>query len=434
MDSELQSYGASIRQYLEQEWAGMLRPAGGNLPHPFITPGSRTYADVLWDWDSWWADIALRQILQGQSADDRATALLHERGCVLNYTAFTDNTTGWMPIVVGRGEAGEEPRQPLEFQDQNWHKPCLAQHAAFLLQQEPADDGEWLRQPFEQIQRFVNGYMNHHRDQVTGLYYWQDCNAVGVDNDPCSYFRPPKSCCSIYLNCLMHQELQATVCIGEKLGLSAVMQHYRQAATNLRDAMREHLWDEWTGFYYSADRLLLPRDHFTKERDNPWKRHVGMPRQWDCLLMRIGVWSGFLALWAGIATPEQAERMVQEHLRNPATFQAAGGVRTLSKMEKQYDLRASGNPSSWLGPIWGIANYMTWSGLLRYGFEEDARELAEKTVRLFGRDIQRFGAMHEYYEPESTEPIINRGFMNWNCLVLNMLTWLEGGEPVREFR
>ncbi len=163
------------------------------------------------------------------------------------------------------------------------------------------------------------------------------------------------------------------------------------------------------------------------------KSYADVLWDWDCLIMRIGVWSGFMAMWAGIATPEQAKRMVEEHLKNEKTFCAPYGVRTLSKMEKMYNLRASGNPSSWLGPIWGISNYMTFMGLVDYGFEAEARELAEKTIRLFGRDYERFGALHEYYLPENGEPVLNRGFQNWNYLVLNMINWYEGKMPVREF-
>jgi putative isomerase len=31
---------------------------------------------------------------------------------------------------------------------------------------------------------------------------------------------------------------------------------------------------------------------------------------------------------------------------------------------------------------------------------DDACDLAEKTIRLFGNDLHRFGALHEYYQPE----------------------------------
>lgn len=158
-----------------------------------------------------------------------------------------------------------------------------------------------------------------------------------------------------------------------------------------------------------------------------------MPRDWDCLIMRIGVWSGFLAMWADIATPEQSERIVREHLKNAETFNAPYGIRTLSKMEKMYNLKATGNPSSWLGPVWGISNYMVWKGLVKYRYEEEAYELAEKTIKLFGRDFKRFGALHEYYQPENGEPILNPGFQNWNYLVMNMLAWLENRPLVDEF-
>jgi putative isomerase len=105
----------------------------------------------------------------------------------------------------------------------------------------------------------------------------------------------------------------------------------------------------------------------------------------------------------------------------------------LSKLEKMYTIIASGNPSSWLGPVWVIVNYMTFRGLVKYGFDSDARSLAEKTITLFGRDLERFGALHEYYQPENGEPILNRGFQNWNFLVLNMIAWLEGRPVVTEF-
>ena len=138
-------------------------------------------------------------------------------------------------------------------------------------------------------------------------------------------------------------------------------------------------------------------------------------------------------MWAGIATVEQAQEMVTLHYKNQKTFHAPYGIRTLSKMEKMYNLKASGNPSSWLGPIWGVSNYLVFRGLLNYGFTAEAREMAEKTIALFGRDFERFGALHEYYQPENGEPILNRGFQNWNYLVLNMINWLEGKPAVWEF-
>ena len=68
-----------------------------------------------------------------------------------------------------------------------------------------------------------------------------------------------------------------------------------------------------------------------------------------------------------------------------------------------YAIIKSGNPSCWLGPIWGISNYMVFDGLVKYGYTEEAKELAEKTIALFGRDIEKCGELHEYYDPETGE-------------------------------
>ena len=48
-----------------------------------------------------------------------------------------------------------------------------------------------------------------------------------------------------------------------------------------------------------------------------------------------------------------------------------------------YNLKATNNPSNWLGPVWGVSNYMVFRGLQRYGFREEATELARRTANLF---------------------------------------------------
>jgi len=421
--SEMVRYTKLIRENLAVTYKGMFREAGEALPFPFLTPGSSQYADVLWDWDSWLTNVALRQILkESGTQEDRAEAVKYERGCVQNYLSGV-KINGWIPITLQRHT---ERRKPDDIYAQNMHKPCLAQHAAFLVQQD-GGDAEWIREDegLFGLQKFINNYRNHHRHPC-GLYYWQDDSAIGVDNDPCTFNRLPRTSGSIYLNCLMYKELEALVYLCKCLNMGEIAAQYQEDADDLKAAVQEYCWDERDGFFYNVDFS------FVDLGPHP-RRHIGQLRDWPCLIMRIGVWSGFLGLWSGIATQAQAERVVKEHYRNEKTFNAPAGVRTLSKMEKMYNVRASGAPSSWLGPIWGVSNYLTFRGLVRYGFNDDARDLAEKTIRLFGRDIERFGAMHEYYQPENGEPILNRGFLNWNALVLNMIAWLEGKDVVVEF-
>lgn len=203
----------------------------------------------------------------------------------------------------------------------------------------------------------------------------------------------------------------------------------------MKSKIQEHCWDPRDKFYYSVDLNLLPVEKPSISGLNPGDLylHVGQPRNYDCLIQRFSVWSGFMSMWAGIATPSQAADIVRLHYRDTTSFNPPAGIRSLSPLEKMYNLRASGNPSSWQGPIWINVNYLVFRGLLNYGYTAEARELAEKTVILLGRDFERFGALHEYYLPENGEPVLNKGFQNWNFLVLNMIAWLEGRPTISEF-
>lgn len=434
MPDSTKHYSDIIKKHIYNDYKGMFRPAKGTLLYPFITPGSDQYANDLWDWDSWWSNVALRQILADKGNEkNNQEAVAYEQGCVLNFLQFT-GADGYIPIVVfSRFNPVDKEHRPQDIYKENMHKPVLAQHAAFLTKQN-GGDANWLREKFFLLQAFINNYQSHHRHKPTGLYYWQTDLAIGVDNDPSTFFRPPGSSASIYLNCLMYKELRAMVYLALQLRLPDIANEYANDAAALKAAIQKNCWDEKEGFFYSVDINLRP------VTDTPGQYlglklvlHTGFPRAYDCLIQRIDVWSGFMAMWADIATPEQAARMVNEHFKNTKTFSAAYGIRTLSKLEKMYSVRASNNPSNWLGPVWGISNYMVYKGLLKYNFKAEAKELACKTVALFGHDFEHNGALHEYYEPDTGEPILNKGFQNWNYLVMNMLAWLEGREVIEEF-
>lgn len=423
-----------IKQHVYADYKQMYRqPEGGALLFPYLTPGSKQYAAVLWDWDSWLSDVALRQTLADVGTNsDRREALVYEQGCVLNYLAYTSETDGYMPMVV---DAESDPNliKPKDIYSTNMHKPVIAQHAAFIVQQN-GGDAAWLKDGFKRMQAFIDNYQTHHRHAETGLYYWQDDLAIGVDNDPSTFFRPKGSSASIYLNCLMYKELRAMSYLAGQLSLPDLAIRYEKDAKDLRDAVRECCWDEKDGMYYSVDLNLLP---YTGEPQTifgkPFVLHEGAPRSYPCLIQRLGSWSGFMALWAGIATPEQARRMVKDNLLDERTYCAPYGVRTLSKLEKMYNLRATHNPSNWQGPIWGISNYMVFRGVVNYGFRKEARMMAKKTIALFGDDLKKEGALHEYYDPDTGKPIMNKGFQNWNYLVINMIAWLEGRVVIKEF-
>ena len=127
---------------------------------------------------------------------------------------------------------------------------------------------------------------------------------------------------------------------------------------------------------------------------------------------------------AGFATPEQAAALVR-HVFDEATFASPWGVCTLAKDERMFDLSVTNNPSNWLGPIWLVANYAVFRGLMNYGYRAEAEKIAEGSLRLLTDDLKESGSIHEYYSPLDGKPVMNGGFINWNILALTMQRELE---------
>ena len=416
--SDFAKHVALIKNYSRDSYFKLIRQPMNRLKHPFIVPGA-TYTYQLWDWDSWLTDVAICQIIADNSGAGESEFLACEKGCILNFLEYIDEN-GKMPIMI---DANREIT--LMNDSKNSHKPCLAQHLAFILRKTD-NDISWIADKLSRLEAYIDWYRRTSRHAPTGLYYFLDDTAIGVDNDPSIFYRPNGSTASIYLNALMYKELCAMAYVMEAAGNKERSDFYNAEAEELKSAINEHLYDEKCGMYFSADLNLVPID--------PNRTlHSGKPRHWDYLIMRIDSWAGFMALWAGIAPPDRAARVIEENMLNETTFLGEFGIRSLSRLEKTHANWGSGNPSCWLGPMWGVANYMCFRALVRYGYLDKARTLAETLVAVFGKDIDTCGEMHEYYHCDTGEGIHGQGFQSWNLLINNMIAWLEEKNPVEEF-
>ncbi len=309
----LKKYKAICRQHIYKNMKGMYRQPVGALKYPFLVPGSGQYANQLWDWDSWLSDIALRQIIvENGTSDDREELIAYEKGCILNFLSYGGGD-GWIPICIfDNTEERWQLLQKINPWKTNMHKPVLAQHAAFVVEQ-TGGDAEWLREGFYNLQTFVGKYLNYHRHKATGLLYWENDEMIGVDNDPSTFYRPHGSSGSIFLNALMYRELLAMAYLARQLRMPDLENRFTREAEELKEDIRKHCWDPRDGFYYSVDLNLLPVE---KPAAPGFHYHTGQPRTYDCLIQRFSVWSGFMALWAGIATPEQAREIVERQYRD----------------------------------------------------------------------------------------------------------------------
>ena len=407
-----------LKEYLSDLADGLLSPPWGSFLHPsIVVRGGRCYPGQMWDWGNWANNVAVRQILTERGEADKLFA--YEKGSVLNFLN-EQREDGSIDIVIA---SSPEFDLSKSHPHRNVHKPVLAQHVAFISKYNT--DVEWLSEIYPKLDKFLSYYENNAKHE-SGLYYFFDDFAIGVDNDPCTFYRPDNSSASIFLNSLMYVELGAMSHLASLIGNTEKVEYYAQRQKELRDAINLHCYDEKDGMYYSCDLNLRPIDPGVL-------LHSGAPRHYSTLIQRIGCWSSFLPLWAGIPTQEQADRIVRENLLDKNAFWAPYGVRTLSKYEKMYRIVGTCNPSSWQGGVWILSNYFVVRGLLKYGYSHEGLQLAQKTVDLLVKDLTHNGAFHEYYHPESGEGVFHKGFTSWNALAANLLAILEGREAISEW-
>ena len=270
----------------------------------------------------------------------------------------------------------------------------------------------WL----DSLNRFYECYTDRYLHSATGLYLWANDIAIGVDDDPASWGRPPFSSASLFLNCFMYKDLIAAAELGQKSGRKKLSEIWHSKADHLKKAINKFCWDKRDGIFYSVDTLC--RQNLSNHRLFG-QLNINLEPFWKCLPLKVMSWSCFLPMWCEIASPEQAEQMVNEHLLNVNRFWSDFGIRTLSADEKMYSPAAGrGNPSNWLGPIWIISNYIIHESLKNYGFDASANELAIKTKKLLYADFNINGHLHENYNPETGKGISAPGFWNWNMLAL----------------
>lgn len=410
------AYESLSRYFLELSSILLSEPMGKFTEPCIVVTKNSSYPRQLWDWGNWVNDVALSQlVLDGTLTKD---LFPYQKGSVLNFLR-EQKADGSLEIVVfSEDEADYIKKMP----HRNVHKPVLAQHVAFITRNRT--DLDWVREIYPKLERFV-AYYEANAKHESGLFYFFDDFAIGVDNDPATFFRPDNSSASVFLNTLMFTELGAMATLARRLGLTEKEALYAAKQEALKDAINTHLYDEKDGMYYSCDIDLRPIDPSVK-------LHSKAPRHYSTLIRRLGSWSSFLPLWAGIPTPEQAARIVEENLLDEKAFWAPYGVRSLSRYEKMYRLASTSNPSNWQGPVWILSNYFVCRALDRYGYGNEAKELAKKTLDLLAQDLEQNGAFHEYYHPETGEGLYNKGFSSWNLLGANLLAYLEDRPTAKE--
>jgi neutral trehalase len=173
------------------------------------------------------------------------------------------------------------------------------------------------------------------------------------------------------LNSYLAMDLECLAWLASELGLEGKALRYREAWRQLRDRMNETLWNGDRGLYL----------------DRKWSG------EWSS---RVAA-SNFLPFVAGIPEEDQPLRMI-ETLTDPHWFWGDHVLPTISRNDPAF-----GEQQYWRGTIWPPMNYLVYQGIKRYGFDELAGEMAQRSVALFLRSWREYQLCRENYDSRTGE-------------------------------
>ena len=173
----------------------------------------------------------------------------------------------------------------------------------------------------------------------------------------------------VCLNSLLYKYERDLAIITAVLGDSNAAVHWKQVADHRAATMRSQLWNEKLGMFVDLEtgpEKLAPYPYVTT----------------------------YYTLWAGLATPEEAKRLVD----NLRLFERDGGLQ----------MSTEDTGEQWDAPYgWAPTNWLAVAGLARYGYDEDARRIARKFMTTVERGYRRDGTIREKYNMDSGGSDVN---------------------------
>jgi alpha,alpha-trehalase len=366
------------------------------LPRPYVVPGGRF--NEMYGWDSFFIQMGLQRDGKLDLAKDMADNFLYEirvYGKILNANRSYYLSRSQPPFltemvlaIYRRTHDRKWLEDALPEIDQYYRywtrEPHLTAETGlsryFDLGTGPApevvsaerdskgrDDYERVRQYYRThrvVGYDVAEYYDKRSDQLTELFYKGDLSMRESGFDPSSRFGAFSVDIPDYdpvcLNSLLYlMEVQiAEILEALDRKPDAIMWHER--AQSRAERINRLMWDEHDGLYYDYD--------FVRRR-----------------IHRYPFLTTFYPLWTGIASPEQAARVVS----NLRMFERPGGLQTSTNR--------SGD--QWDAPFgWAPLQWIAVQGLRKYGYWEPADRISEHFLSLVYQGFALSGTIVEKYD------------------------------------
>jgi alpha,alpha-trehalase len=394
-------------RHLPPNLAEIKQPGLLYLPYPYIVPGGRF--NEMYGWDSYFIQLGLLQAGEIELARNMADNFVYEienYGAILNANRTYYLTRSQPPfltqMILGVYRQTHDKRwlsrtlPAIESYYKYWTTgPHLVAETGLSRYYDsgagPAPEvvaderDEHGRTHYDRVREFyrthritdykLSDYYNRDEDRLTELFYKADRSMRESAFDPSNRFGQFNADILNYnpvcLNTLLYlMEVEAAE-IQRILGRRSAAALWSNRARRRRERMNRLMWDAKNGLYYDYNF-----------KTNSVRRYPFV--------------TTFYPLWAGIASPAQAARIV----KNLSLFERAGGLQTSTTR----------SGSQWDAPFgWAPMQIIAVAGLRRYGYDVSANRISVKFLSLILKEFNEHNVIVEKYDVERRDSQISSG-------------------------
>ena len=398
---------------IEKTLAKLICRKSEKIPYPFLSVSyGKFYSNMIYVWDC--HHMAIRMAYAGKTEFLRY---------LLDNVFYYQYDNGFTPNCIC-GTNGPVHRSP-KFHAQ----PFLAQGAYLFAKL--SKNLEWLNSVFDNLEKYLR-YYEAAMSAPNGLFRWPLTYIGGFDNDVATNFFQPDTVVSVDLSSWLVREYRAMADIAVLLNQKDFYSKYKKKAEKLSKLVNDLLWNEKAGSYAGLDlcsgRHVFSLGDSCNDHDDTGMEEVGKYAFHSA--------SNLIPLYAGIADREKAKTVIERYMLSEKHFLSPYGIRSLSKASEFYNNAVWGNAprygdhtrltnSNWQGPIWAPLCIFMSQALKFYGYDEEAKDISDRTVMTMANSIRKVGSMAENFHAETGEPLYGRKFASWNILTDIMHELLE---------
>ena len=377
------------------------------LPHPYVVPGGRF--NEMYGWDSYFIQVGLvrdNEMVLAKNVVDNFLYQIDHYGKILNANR-TYYLTRSQPPFLTQMILNVYRRKP----DRQWLRstvPAIEKYYSFWnadphlvaetglaryysLGKGPAaevisDERDAQgRTHYDRVKEYyrtheitdydVSLYYDRAKDELTDLFYVGDRSMRESGFDPSNRFGPFNIDIIHYnpvcLNSLLYLMEQDAAEIMRMVGRPREAQVWFNRAAERRRLVNSLMWDEQDGLYYDYSF-----------RDKKRRRYPFV--------------TTFYPLWVGIASPQQAARVVA----NLKRFELPGGLQTSTNV----------SGSQWDAPFgWAPMQMIAVEGLRRYGYNAEADRISANFLSLILKEFGQHNTIVEKYDVARRESEVAGG-------------------------